>query len=148
MARLLLLAFVVLVAAHSAAAAGGAPLARCAVSQLRVSVETQGVSTATWIGVTLRNRGRACTLAGSVSFSIRQAGRRAAVSGNPLSVPVRGALAHRRTRLAKAAWNNWCRSRAGFRLVVRYEGVTVRKRFARLPVCIDRRRPSQLVPID
>ena len=96
----------------------------------------------------MRNRGAACTLAGSVSFSIKQSGRRAVVSGNPLAIPARGVVAHGRSRLVKAAWTNWCRARTALRLVVGYEDATLRSRFRVLPVCLDRRSPSRLVPID
>jgi hypothetical protein len=148
LARLLLVAALAVVPVGSAAASGGAQSGLCAPSQLRVTAQTQGVSTTAWIGVTVRNAGGRCTLAGRVVVEVQQNSRRAAVKGNPLAIPVRGILGHGHTRLVKAVWNNWCRSRAGLRLVVRYAGTTIGKRFHVLPVCIDRRRASQLLPID
>jgi hypothetical protein len=148
MARLLLFGALALAAATNAGAAGRAPSVRCKPSQLTVSVRTQGVATTAWIGVTVRNPGAACSLGGSVVFTIEQAGRRAAVNGNPLKRPVQGLLGRGHTRLVKAGWSNWCGTRRQLKLVVRYAGVTRRTTFDVLPVCIDRRRVSRLAPID
>jgi len=145
--RLLLLGALTLAFAADAGAAGKAPAASCTSSQLRVSVQTQGVATAAWIALTVRNRGVACALGGSAVFTVDQSGRRAAVGGNPLRIPVRGQLGRGHTRLVKAAWSNWCHARRNLSLVARYAGVTRRMPFRALPACIDRKRPSQLAPI-
>jgi hypothetical protein len=137
-----------LLAGQVAAGLGNAAASLCPPSQLRVTVQTQRVASAAWMGLTVRNRGAACTLGGSATFSIRQAGKRAAVQGNPLAVPLRAVLLRGHTRLAKAAWNNWCHARTGFKLVARFAGTTKTLRFRALPTCVDRRTPSRLVRID
>jgi hypothetical protein len=147
-ARLLLLGALAVAGVAHAGPVSRAALPRCAASNLRVSVQTQGESTIAWIGVTVRNPGAACALSGSVAFTIEQAGRVAAVNGNPLKISLQERIGRGHTRLVKAGWNNWCRSRRQLVLVVRYAGVTRRMAFKVLPVCLDRRRPSRLLPID
>jgi hypothetical protein len=147
-ARLLLFGVLALTVAANAGAAGRSPSARCKPSQLTVSVRTQGVATTAWMGLTVRNPGATCSLDRSAVFTIEQAGRRAVVKGNPLTIPVRGLLGRGHTRLVKAGWSNWCHARRQLKLVVRFAGLTRRTTFDVLPVCIDRRRPSRLAPID
>jgi hypothetical protein len=137
-----------LAAAANAGAADRSSSARCEPSQLTVSVRTQGVATTAWIGLTVRNPGATCSLGGSAVFTVEQAGRRAAVKGNPLTIAVQGLLGRGHTRLVKAGWSNWCHLRRQSKLVVRYAGLTRRTTFDALPACIDRRRPSRLAPID
>jgi hypothetical protein len=147
-ARLLLFGALALAAAANAGAAGRAPSVRCKQSQVAVSVRTQGVATTAWIGLTVRNRSATCSLGGSAVFTIQQAGRQAAVKGNPLKLPVQGPLGRGHTRLVKAGWSNWCGARRQLKLIVQYAGLTRRTTFDVLPVCIDRRRLSRLAPID
>ena len=140
MARLLLVAAVALAVAPVGTASRRA--ANCASSQLRVSVQTQGVNTTAWIGVTVRNDGARCALRGSIRLTIERAGRRLAAHGNPLAIPARGVVG---SRLFTADWSNWCGPRAGLRLLVSYAGRTLRTRLNVLPVCLDRRQPSKLL---
>ena len=110
-------------------------------------METQGLSGTAWIGVTVRNTGARCTLGGSVSYLIKRAGFRAAVRGNPLKIPVKGAIGHGRSKLVKADWSNWCGRRVRFALTISYAGKTRHSGFAALPRCLDRKSPSQIVMI-
>jgi hypothetical protein len=110
-------------------------------------VKTKGLAGTTWIGVTVRNAGRRCTLGGSVSFLIKRGGFRSGVRYNPLKIPVSGGLGPKRSRLVKADWSNWCGRRVGFALTVGYAGKTRHSGFAALPRCLDRTSPSQIVKI-
>jgi hypothetical protein len=147
--RLLLLGALALAlsAADAGATSSRATLARCRASHLKISLRTQGVATTAWIGLTVRNPGTACALAGSAVFTIEQAGRPASVKGNPLRIAVQGRLGRGHSRLVKAGWSNWCHSRRSLSVAVRFAGMTHRTAFSALPACIDRTRPSRLQPI-
>lgn len=116
--------------------AGGA--APCATAKLSVSAGTGGENTTTSIGVTLQNDGAACTLQPTqhVSVEIDLAGRHAHVQGNPATLHPSGRLYHGGTDLLVAHWSNWCGSRRGISLVVRFGNQTVRKEVEPLPVCL------------
>jgi hypothetical protein len=121
----------------------------CARSQLRVSLATQGESTTAWIGVSLRNRGPACTFTrvDRVSLEIEVRGRRAHVEGNPLTLGARGRVGQGETRLLIADWSNWCGSRRTIVLVARVGAATDRAAFSVLPACLQSVRRSRLVAV-
>jgi hypothetical protein len=133
-------------AAGAVASAGGdrSPTASCRWDRLRWSIETQGENTTTWIGVELRNSGPACALSGAATLTIEQLGHPARVVGNPLRLPLHGLIGPGRERLLRADWDNWCGSRRGLSLRVRYGRVGVLSRFSHLPVCLSRSGPSRL----
>jgi hypothetical protein len=125
----------------------GSTLHPCASSQLAVSVQTQGENTTAWIGVTVQNRGGACTLTskvGRVTLLVAVGGRPARVRGNPLTLIVTGRLLHAGTRMLIADWMNWCGSRRAVRLAVSLDGSTKQAHFSTLPVCP---QPSRLFAV-
>jgi hypothetical protein len=150
LARRLLLfgALALALCAADAGAADRTASTRCTAAHLKVSLRTQGVATAAWIGLTVRNPGAPCSLGGSAVFTIERAGRLAAIKGNPLRIAVQGRLGRGHTRLVKAGWSNWCHARRDLTIAVRYAGVTRRTTFSKLPACVDRALPSRLQPID
>jgi hypothetical protein len=121
----------------------------CSLSQLRVSLATQGESTTAWIGVFLHNRGPACTFTrvDRVSLEIEVRGRRAHVEGNPLTLGARGRVGRGETRLLIADWSNWCGSRRAIVLVARVGAATDRSGVSVLPVCLQSGRRSRLVAV-
>ena len=98
-----------------------------------VTAATQGEATTAWIGVRLR-----CG-AVPVTIAILERGRRAPVTGNPLTIRPR------RPGPVVADWSNWCGARRGLTLLVRAGGETIRTVFAVLPLCLQPRRASLLV---
>jgi hypothetical protein len=122
----------------------------CTSSQLALSVQTQGENTAAWIGVTVQNRGRACTITsvvGRVRLLIEVSGGRAEVAGNPLTLLASGRLAHGGTDLLIADWSNWCGPRRAIRLAIILARATTRARFSVLPVCLQRAQRSRFVAV-
>jgi hypothetical protein len=121
----------------------------CALSKLRVSLETQGENTTAWIGVSLHNRGPACTLTrvDRVFLEIEVRGRRAHVAGNPLTLGARGRVGKGDTRLLISDWSNWCGSRRAIVVVARVGAATDRAGFSVLPACLQADRSSRLVAI-
>ena len=128
----------------ASASSDGRSTAPCRWEPLRLSVETQGESTTTWIGVHLTNSGPACSLSGAATLTIEQLGRRARVAGNRLVLPLRGLIGRSHARLLRADWDNWCGSRRGLSLRVRYGRVAVLSWFSHLPACLDRSGRSRL----
>jgi len=130
-----------------APAAPGSSASPCGASQLRLSVETQGESTTTWIGVRIRDLGRACVVSGAVELTVERAERPAAIEGNPLRLALTGSIGRGGSRLVRADWANWCGPRRGLSLRARYRGLSVRSRPRHVPVCLGREAASRLVPV-
>jgi hypothetical protein len=127
----------------------GAP-PRCRGSQLALSVSTQGENTTAWIGVTLQDRGGPCVMrrpAGRTTLLVTEAGRRADVAGNPLTLFASGRLERGGTRLLIADWSNWCGPRRSIRLRVTVGPIATTARFSMLPVCLERGQRSRISPV-
>jgi hypothetical protein len=118
----------------------------CSPAELRLALSTQGAATQSVIFLSMLNRGAsACVASGAVRFEVEQAGRRARISGNPLTVRVRVTLIPKRAQwVAHVWWANWCGSRRGLDVAASYGGETIRSRFRTLPVCLSSSRRSTL----
>lgn len=102
--RLLIVgASLLLIAAATPAVSQSGGVAGCRSEQLRLSVQSQGENTTTWIGVSIRNHGRSCKLDGVMTFKLLGTGRLLRIAGNPLRVRAAGLLGAQRMRLVARA---------------------------------------------
>lgn len=120
--------------------------ASCRDPALGLSAQTEGEATGTAIFLDATNRSREpCAVNGSAQIAVHQAGHRARIDGNPISIAVHKVLPPgQKSPIAEAWWGNWCGSRPGLSVVVRYGGRELRPRVRPLPVCISRAQASTL----
>ena len=147
MRLLIVFACVLVIAVATPAVSRSGGVGGCRSEQLRLSVNAQGENTTAWIGVSIRNRGRSCSLGGVVTFDILGAGRLLRIAGDPLRVRTSGLLGADGTRHIRSDWSNWCGNRSGLTLRVQYAARTVASVFTYMPVCLNAAQPSRLVSI-
>jgi photosystem II stability/assembly factor-like uncharacterized protein len=115
------------------------PPAPCTGAQLGVAARTQGENTTAWIGVWVRNRGRAC-VATDVPVTI-------AVAGSRLTMHASGRLDHGGSQLLVADWSNWCGTRAGVHVVATAGDAEAVVPVRPLPLCLQRGQRSRLLAV-
>ena len=133
--------------AGAVAPAGAAHAAPpCTLRQLHLAAPiTQGTATQAVASVTIVNRGVACLLATSTTFTVRRDGARvAAIVSNPVRLRIDGTLYRGSTLLYNAWWSNWCGARRGLRALATVGALTSSARYRVLPVCDTRGAPSRL----
>ena len=127
----------------SGALSGGAPA--CGTSGLRLSVSDQGTSGSAFIGIRAQVRSR-CAIVGTARLTILQAGLRASIAGNPITLRLNGLLVPHTTRLvAHAWWIGWCKSRKTLAVRVQYRTLSVRTAAQYVPRCDSPTTRSRLV---
>ena len=119
----------------------------CRSDQLRLTIQTQGENTTARIDATIRNLARRCTITAVVRLTITRYGKRAAVSGNPLSHRFQGVLRNGRAIVMRADWMNWCGGRQGLRVHATLDGKFARAAFHTLPLCLQPTDSSRLLLI-
>jgi hypothetical protein len=131
--------------AASGALSSGAPA--CGTAGLRLSVSDQGTSGSAFIGIRAQARSR-CAIVGSARLTILQAGRKASVAGNPITLRLNGLLVPHTTRLvAHAWWIGWCKSRKALSVRVEYRTLSVRTAAQYVPRCDSPTARSRLVAV-